>query len=403
MKKKILFIGPWPPPFGGISSHLYELLPGLYDKNNDIYLFSFSKSWVIKKTIINGIEMHSISIYLYFLKNIFSILFSLLINLKQKKDLNFKKYISSNILSNYINNFISSTGINFIFTYDNYLLTINPFIRQNKFKHPHIFNTIYGDFILNPKMYNTQMQFYKYAISKSSKILSCSKYCVDSGKSFFNIEYKTNVFYNNVSEIIYNPNNSGLKIRERHHVPKNAILLMTMGRVGYDMGVDFLLDNLDTIFSIDDKLYILIVGARAELSNRVQFLSLSYPRLKYSFDITFEDKPLYYAACDIFTSPTKEKHACMGISNIEAMMSNKPIISSNSGGHKETIEDSVSGILVPFINGKINTEIYINQLKNLIYNPEHRIKLGNNGRSRALNLFTNKKIVNDHLNFLNNY
>ena len=74
-------------------------------------------------------------------------------------------------------------------------------------------------------------------------------------------------------------------------------------------------------------------------------------------------KPLYYSCCDVFTAPSMNQHACMGISNIEAMMSGKPVLSSDSGGHKETIDHGKSGYIVPFsAKNVLSQEIYMAQL-----------------------------------------
>jgi glycosyltransferase involved in cell wall biosynthesis len=211
------------------------------------------------------------------------------------------------------------------------------------------------------------------------------------------------VIYNNVNRELYNPLNNGAFIRKRHNIPDDAIVLMTMGRISIDMGVDFLLNNATSLTSVDPRLIIFIVGAKAELCNSVQELAKSNQQIRYAFDIDFNDKPFYFASCDIFTAPTMEKHACMGIANIEAMMSGKAVISSTSGGHSETIEDNISGILVPFLNGKLNLDIYIDKLRLLISNDVIRAKLANNGRKRALSLFTNEKIVQDHIDLINEF
>jgi starch synthase len=125
--------------------------------------------------------------------------------------------------------------------------------------------------------------------------------------------------------------------------------------------------------------------------------------VRFAFSIPFEEKPFFFAACDIFTAPTKDKHACMGIANIEAMMSGKAVIASTSGGHPETIEDAVSGILVPFEKGKLNGRFYVEKLTVLVKDPETRKKYGEEGRKRALRLFTNEQIVEEHLDLIREF
>jgi alpha-maltose-1-phosphate synthase len=145
------------------------------------------------------------------------------------------------------------------------------------------------------------------------------------------------------------------------------------------------------------------VGAKAELCNQVEDVAKENAQVRFAFNIPIEEKHNYFAACDIFTAPTKEKHACMGIANIEAMMSGKAVISSTSGGHPETIEDKVSGILVPFRNGKLDEDIYIKELTTLVKNDIIRNDFGKKGRGRALKLFTNEQIVQEHIDLINEF
>ena len=93
----------------------------------------------------------------------------------------------------------------------------------------------------------------------------------------------------------------------------------------------------------------------------------------------------------------------MGIANIEAMMSGRPVISSTSGGHVETIEDKVSGILVPFCHGGLNSKIYIEKLTELVKDKNLRDSYGIKGRERALRLFSNKRIVQEHIDVIEEY
>jgi glycosyltransferase involved in cell wall biosynthesis len=313
-----------------------------------------------------------------------------------------KRFIRAVTIAERVNRIIENENISFIFTYDNDQLHLSPFIKRIN-KSPRIFNSIYAAFFLSPDVYLKEKNFLRHAVNHSDKILSCSHYCADSGKEFLGMDYPTKVIYNNVDEILYNPNNDGNTIRKRYNIPENAIVLMTMGRIGIDMGIDFLIREIDNITSIDKNIVVFFVGARAELCETVEELAKHNSQIRFAFNIPFEEKPYYFAACDIFTAPTKDKHACMGLANIEAMMSGKAVIASRSGGHPETIEDNVSGILVPFENGKLNAKFYIERLNILVKNPLIRNEYGEQGRKRALKLFTNEQIVEEHLDIIREF
>lgn len=399
--KKILFVGPWPPPFGGIASHLYELLPGMVNKGYDIITLSYTDD----KEELNKTERGVRNIYFspnsYFKDNLILIGTSALMKQVHRKGLSIKKYVRALSIAKRINEIIEKEEIAYVFTYAVDQIYLLPFINKSNIKG--LFCTIYGAFYLNPEKYTREKKFLIYALGFADKVLSCSRYCVISGQKYLNIDYPVKVLYNNVDKDLYNPTNDGLFIRQRYNIPESAIVLMTMGRIGVDMGIDFLLREIDRITKIDPKLIIFFVGAKADLCKEVEELSKSNSQVRHAFNISFKDKHFYFAACDIFTAPTKEKHACMGIANIEAMMSGRAVISSTSGGHPETIEDKVAGILVPFVNGKLNSDIYLENLAQLVKDEELRKGYGKRGRERALRLFSNEQIVQEHIDLIEEY
>jgi glycosyltransferase involved in cell wall biosynthesis len=397
--KSILFVGNWPKPFGGIASHLYELLPGIAENKYNITILTFTETKIEESFVENGVKVIRFSPSVYFSKNFLKISTSLFTNKKHKKDLSFKKYFRAISIASKINQVVKNIEAEFIFTYGNDKLCVNPFI-ENPNKKIKLFNSIYGAFYLKPELYENEKQFLRHAITYSDKVLSCSQYCVDSAEIFLNINYPKKVFYNNVNEKIFSSSLNGSVIREKHDIPTDSIVLITMGRMIEDMGIDFLLDNLIKITSISKKLIVFFVGAKGNLCSRVISAAESNNQVRFAFDISNELKPLYYACADIFTAPTKDKQACMGIANIEAMMSKKAIISSSSGGHLETIEDQVSGILVPFKEGEINDELYLKYLSLLVNNNDIRNNFAKKGYQRALKLFTNDHIVKEHVDFI---
>lgn len=401
VKTKLLFVGPWPPPFGGIASHLYELLPGIVEQGYEATTLSYSSEEVEICKFEKGVRNMYFSPTSFFRKNLVKCLIRMLECSNHRKGLSFRRYSRAISISERINAIIIQENVNYVFTYDNDQIHVLPFIKKNRLSG--LFCTIYGAFFLSPEFYQAEKLFLRHAMKFADKILSCSKYCADSGKEFLQIDYPMKVIYNNVDKDVYNPLRNGAEIRKRYNISDDAIVLMTMGRVGVDMGVDFLLRNIDRLTRIDPRLIIFIVGAKAELCDKVVELAKNNQQVRYAFNIDFEDKPYFFASCDIFTAPTKDKHACMGIANIEAMMSGKAVISSTSGGHPETIEDNVSGILVPFRDRKLNEDIYVEKLENLIKDVELRNRFGKIGRERALRLFTNEQIVQEHIDLINEF
>ena len=92
--------------------------------------------------------------------------------------------------------------------------------------------------------------------------------------------------------------------------------------------------------------------------------------------------PQWLAACDIFVLPSLNE--CHSIAILEAMRAGKAIIATEVGGNGESIENNLSGLLVPAKNCNVLADV----LYKLISDEKLRKTLGENARKRFLHLFT---------------
>ena len=75
----------------------------------------------------------------------------------------------------------------------------------------------------------------------------------------------------------------------------------------------------------------------------------------------------------------------------------KPIVTTNSVGCKEVVDDGINGFLVPIKDSKSLAE----RIKNLANNYELRENMGKASREKALNEFDVKVIVEQYLRLYN--
>ncbi len=398
----VLFYGCWPPPYGGIASHLYELLPALADRNVNVFLIVNQERGDMRYVYEKGVHIYYYSHLHLFKRRLFTVIFYFFYFIRKKKDLKVREFLIQLSHFVFLKEIIAANNINFLFTHDNPRMLVAPFIKA-KFPTIKIFSTIYADFIINRDKYTSIKSYLVECFKFSNLILSCSQFCVNTGKNFLKIDYPTKVIYNNVDPEVFTPLNDKQVIRTKFEIPTDSIVLMTMCKMNTDMGVEFLLNAHQKILEINQKLVIFFVGAYDKLSERIMELSSMNDRVFHAFNIPGEMKPYYFAAADIFTAPTIGSHACMGIANIEAMMSGLPVLSSDSGGHRETIEDGHDGFIVPLVENMIDEGQYLERLKILVENSELRNEIGIRTRKRALSLFSNEKIVDIHLEIINGY
>ncbi len=97
---------------------------------------------------------------------------------------------------------------------------------------------------------------------------------------------------------------------------------------------------------------------------------------------------MYYSAADVFvTTPWYEP---FGITPLEAMACGTPVIGANVGGIKMTVQDGVTGYLVP----PRDPAAIAGRLAHLFHHPHERRTMGRHGLRRVNALFTWRQVSN---------
>lgn len=98
-----------------------------------------------------------------------------------------------------------------------------------------------------------------------------------------------------------------------------------------------------------------------------------------------EEKDRIFAQSDIFVHPTLKD--CFPLVLLEAMQFSLPVVSTYEGGIPDIVDEGVSGFLVP---GK-DADKLAERLELLINDADMRIKMGNAGRQKFEDKYTNEK------------
>jgi glycosyltransferase involved in cell wall biosynthesis len=133
------------------------------------------------------------------------------------------------------------------------------------------------------------------------------------------------------------------KFKEELNIPKDAKIIITIGRLVTQKGHRVLLDAIPKILSKEKNVYFLIVGdgrLEQELKVRAQNLGISS---NVGFLGTRKDTPELLAVSDIFVFPSVWEG--QGMILFEAFFSKIPIIASNVGGIPDVVIDGKTGIL----------------------------------------------------------
>ena len=109
---------------------------------------------------------------------------------------------------------------------------------------------------------------------------------------------------------------------------------------------------------------------------------LDLVRPEFREDVFFEgpvleQRPNYYATCDIFCSPVDK--ASFGITLLEAMASGKPIVATENIGYNEILEPEESIVVA-----RKSPPALANAVLSLLRDETLRKKMGEAGRKKAL-------------------
>lgn len=390
---KLLFIGAYPPPFGGIASHLHDLLPRLVEYGYEIVLLTLDQRSAAPQPV--GFKRFFINTKEYFAKNRLKVLFASVLALRHRKEMPWREFLRVIAQAQAIKEVADQEQTEAVFLYDNYNGFVIPMLKQfNRTRG--LVLMIFGDFYLHPRKYLGLSQFMHNVFSNTDVILSSSSYCANSVASVMGFDFPVQVIYVGVDHEEYAPKDER-KLREKLGIPASAVVFSFLGRMNRSMGMDFVLKIAPKLLDICEDVYLLLAGAKGDLSPEVEELARNYSRVRVSTDIPFADKPDFYAASDVFMAPTMEKHACMGVSIKEAMACAKPIIASNSGGIPEAVENGRNGFLISFAAGEVDEASFLEQAKRLALDAHLRKEMGSHGRDKVVQLFTNDETVRRYL------
>jgi spore coat protein SA len=168
-----------------------------------------------------------------------------------------------------------------------------------------------------------------------------------------------------------------------------------MGRFNKEMGLHGIIEMFPSLLNRKEDSHLVLAGASGELVGSAKELQEIFPeKVTIMNDIPFDLQPSLYAASDIVLAPSRDKHACMGVSIKEAMAAGLPVIASDSGGIPEAIIHNETGIIIPLQkNGENNLKEYEEAIVTLSLNKERRRQLGENALNRAKKIFSEEETL----------
>ena len=173
-------------------------------------------------------------------------------------------------------------------------------------------------------------------------------------------------------------------IRSRLGLGQESLILLSVGALRPQQGVDLLLDAVARLAGRFPALRYVVAGKgfyEEALRRRAADLGLAN-RVTFAGYVPDAELPLYYAACDVFAMLHRRveesgEEMCFGLVFLEAGACGKPVIGSRLGGTHFAIREGATGYRV---NPESPSEID-ERLAGLLSDAALRARLGAEARS----------------------
>jgi len=383
--KEILIIGTYPPPYGGISTIISNLIPYLKEKGYNVHVFAPGYPG-------GNVDEDNLKVYKPDNKNLilkgplFCSSLLKIIGIKHQYGINgmsLKRTIRMALWVDYLRSAVfNKNKIDIICTFHLFDRGLLGAFLSEVYNIP-LVTVNFGEIYAEQDFYKRNISAVSFIISQSNKLVSVSQHCASSYK-LLKLGPKIEIIFSSVDKSRFNTHVRGDDVRKSFTMGKKDSLVLFIGRMIRDMGLDTLIDAVHILMKKTGSIKFLIGGAEGELTESVKTLADCYPlNVFYATNISPSELPYYYAASSVVVVPTKDDRSCMGLAMKEAMLCGKAVIGSKVGGIPEAITHNENGLLIEPDNAEELAEAIL-YLEN---NPDLRFVMAKKGEGRALSCF----------------
>ncbi len=399
---KLLIVGPYPPPYGGISSHIEEIARNAGNLGISLTALSYINGEDTKEnpypiTIARGRSTRGIgalarAIFRRPLRVI--MLLALLFKMGWESP---RAHLAGVAKALTISDTVHLDQNNMVALYGTGEGVAIPYLRALHPKVPIIYWVFAAPFIEISQFHHVQ-RLYKTAVENSDALAASSSYCAGAAKLLApGLNPNVHVVYFGVDSDRFTEATSKTQARQNLdiNVGEDGKIVLFLGRMEPEMGINNAMKIASTVTAQHPNVTFLLCGAKGSITDKVLNLAQSSNgQIKARVDVPFDDLPTLYAASDIVIAPTVGAHACMGVSVKEAMAVGRPIVVSNSGGLPEAIIDGQHGKIVSLdLDGNVDNNGFSEAVISLISSDEKLEDMGAACRQRFEDLFTTENMI----------
>ncbi|MDY6864316.1 MAG: glycosyltransferase family 4 protein [Thermodesulfobacteriota bacterium] len=173
-----------------------------------------------------------------------------------------------------------------------------------------------------------------------------------------------------------------VNLRKEYNIPEEAFLVMYHGDIGFDDGVDIL---INTVNELNETIWLICIGdGPPEYMEKLKFLASK--KIVFTGWKEYKEIPKLFAMSDIYVAPfrsTTYTNTTFPLKQMEAMAAGKPVICTKIEAFSKAVNDGEDIILAkPEDKEELKEKILY-----LLKNREKMTFLGNNAKKTAIEKF----------------
>ena len=226
---------------------------------------------------------------------------------------------------------------------------------------------------------------------ESSEVIVNSNYMKNELQRLFGLPYeKINVVPNGININSFNGIERDYNFR-RQYAADNEKIILFMGRLVYEKGIQHLIDAMPKILSNYNDVKLIVAGKGGmldELKAKVDFLGLSQ-KVYFTGYLNSKQVPKMYKCADISVFPST--YEPFGIVALEAMLAGVPTVVSDTGGLNEIIDHGVNGMK----SYTENANSLADSILTLLFDQQLCSEITKNAKQKVKNEYNWTKLAQD--------